>query len=161
MFTETFDYVVVDLPTHCFDSKFLASLDKSNQLLVVSTIDITGIRDSRLYLRMMEGLGIDTNKLRLLINRYDCESGMFKTKDLEQALQHAISFYIPNDFRTAVESSQAGQSIIEFKPNSMIAEALAELAIGIDSGAVFVPPKVQNKRKAVIPDLSGLFSSKK
>ena len=161
LFTEAFDYVVVDLPTHCFDSKFLASIDKSNQVLLVSSIDITAIRDSRLYLHMLKSLGVDTNKLRLLINRYDCESGMFKTKDLEQALQSAISFYVPNDFRAITESSQAGQSVLEFKPSSMVAEALAELAIGIDSGAMFVPPKVENKRKTTMPNLGSLFNLKK
>lgn len=147
LFSESFEYIIIDLPTHCFDGRFLASVDKADQVLVVSTIDITAIRDSRLYLSMLRSLGADTNKTRLLINRYDCESGMFKTKDLEQALQNAISFYVPNDFRTTTESAQAGQSVLEYKPNSMIAEALAELAIGIDNGAMFVPPKTEAKKK--------------
>jgi pilus assembly protein CpaE len=161
LFTESFEYVVIDLPTHTFDSRFLASIDKANQILVVSTIDITSIRDTRLYLNMLRSLGADNSKLRLLINRYDCESGMFKTKDLEQALQNAISFYVPNDFRTMTEASQSGEAVLELRPNSMIAEAIAELAIGIDNGAMFVPPKVESKKKAPIGGLGGLLSNLK
>ncbi len=162
LFSECFEYIVIDLPTHTFDGRFLASIDKADQLVVVSTIDITSIRDTRLYLNMLRSLGADNSKLRLLINRYDCESGMFKTKDLEQALQNAISFYIPNDFKTITESSQAGESILELKPTSMIAEALAELAIGIDNGAMFVPPKVDSKKKsAPLPGLGSILSNLK
>ena len=161
LFTESFEYVIIDLPTHCFDGRFLAAVDKADQVVVVSTIDITAIRDSRLYLSMLRSLGADTNKTRLLINRYDCESGMFKTKDLEQALQNAISFYVPNDFKSMVESVQNGQAILECKPNSMIAEALAELAIGIDNGAMFVPPKMDTKKKPTGGGFGGLLMNLK
>ncbi|HEY9885787.1 MAG TPA: AAA family ATPase [Vampirovibrionales bacterium] len=160
LFTEVFDYVLVDLPTHTFDSRFLAVIDKADQVMMVTSIEITSIRDTRLYAQMLKNLGIDQAKTRLLVNRYDSESGMFKTKDLEQALQSPISFYVPNDFRVCAEASQAGESIFEYKPQSMIAEAIAEVAIGIDSGAMFVPPKAGAK-KGGIPGLSGLLSTLK
>ncbi|MDX1920813.1 MAG: AAA family ATPase [Candidatus Caenarcaniphilales bacterium] len=148
LLTESFEYVIVDLPTHTFDTRFLTVVDKADQILLVTTIDITSIRDTRLYLTMLKSLGCDSSKIRLLVNRYDCESGMFKTKDLEQALQNPISFYVPNDFKGCSEASQAGESVFENKPKSMLAEALAEVAIGLDSGALFVPPKMSGPKKA-------------
>lgn len=163
LLTESFEYVIVDLPTHTFDGRFLGTIDKADQIMLVTTIDITSIRDSRLYLTMLKSLGADQSKVRLLVNRYDCESGMFKTKDLEQALQNPISFYIPNDFKACSESSQAGESVFEHKPNSMLAEALAEVAIGIDSGALFIPPKGGGGKKASagIPGLGSILSGLK
>jgi pilus assembly protein CpaE len=157
LFTESFEFVIIDLPTHTFDGRFLASIDNADQVLVVSSVDITSIRDTRLYLNMLRSLGCDNSKLRLLINRYDCESGMFKTKDLEQALQNAISFYVPNDFKTITEAAHNGQAVLEYKPNTMLAEALAELAIGVDNGSMFIPPKVDNKKK-LTGGLGNLFS---
>jgi pilus assembly protein CpaE len=161
LFAETFEYVIVDLPTHTFDSRLLACVDKADQILLVTTIDITAIRDTRLYLNMLKSLGADNSKLRLLVNRYDCQSGMFKTKDLEQALQHPISFYIPNDFSACSASAQAGESVFEHSPKSMLAEALAEVAIGVDSGALFVPPKGDAKKKNVLPGLGNILSGLK
>ncbi|MDJ0625209.1 MAG: AAA family ATPase [Candidatus Caenarcaniphilales bacterium] len=162
LLTESFEYVIVDLPTHTFDGRFLGTIDKADQILLITTIDITSIRDTRLYLTMLKSLGADQSKIRLLVNRYDCESGMFKTKDLEQALQNPISFYIPNDFKVCSESSQAGESIFEYKPNSMLAEALAEVAVGINGGTLFIPPKATtNKKAAAIPGLSSILSGLK
>jgi pilus assembly protein CpaE len=159
LLSEVFEYVIVDLPTHTFDSRFLTVIDKADQIMIITTIDITSIRDTRLYLNMIKSLGHDSSKIRLLVNRYDCESGIFKTKDLEQALQNPISFYVPNDFKCCSEASQAGESIFEHKPKSMLAEALAEVALGIDSGALFVPIKTSSAPKASLPGLGGILSN--
>lgn len=161
LLTESFEYVIVDLPTHTFDSRFLTVVDKADQILLITTIDITSIRDTRLYLTMLKSLGADSSKIRLLVNRYDCESGMFKTKDLEQALQNPISFYVPNDFKGCSEASQAGESIFENKPKSMLAEALAEVAIGFDSGALFIPPKASAGKRSSLPGLGDILSNLK
>jgi pilus assembly protein CpaE len=155
LFTECFDYIIIDLATHSFDERLLACLDKADQILLTTTIDITSIRDTRLYLKMIKEMGIDNAKIRILVNRYDCQSGMFKTKDLEQALQNPISFYVPNDYAACSNASQAGEAISEHSPKSMIAEALTEVAIGIDSGALFVPPKTEAKKKG---GLSGILA---
>lgn len=162
LFTESFEYVIIDLPTHTFDARLLATIDKADQVLLVTSIDITAIRDTRLYLNMLKGLGTDNAKLRLLVNRYDCQSGMFKTKDLEQALQNAISFYVPNDFASCSSASQAGESIFEHNSKSMLAEALAEVVIGIDSGAIFVPPKADYRKKSGgLPGFGNILSGLK
>ena len=149
LLSEVFEYIVIDMPTHTFDGRFLASVDKSDQILLLSTVDITSIRDTRVYLELLKSIGIENSKLRLTINRYDCQSGMFKTKDLEQALQNPVSFYVPNDFATCMQAMQEGQAIVEYKPNSMLAEAIAELAIGIDNGAMFLPPKLGTKKSGI------------
>ncbi|MDX1918298.1 MAG: AAA family ATPase [Candidatus Caenarcaniphilales bacterium] len=161
LLAESFDYMVVDVPTHTFDGRFLATIEMADIILVVSSLEIASIRDTRLYLRMLRDLGIDQNKIRLLINRYDSESGMFKMKDLEQALQNPIAFYLPNDFQVMTHAAQAGQPVLEYKPESMIAEAFADLTLGIDSGSMFVPPKQMTDSKRKSSGIRNLFAGLK
>ncbi len=146
LLSESFHYIVIDLPTHSFDSRFLASAEASDQIVVVCSVDIGAIRDTKLYLQLLKELEIDSTKIRLLVNRYDSKSSFFSPKDLESALQQPISFFIPNDFQTLSQAIQEGQAVLENNPQSMLAESFADVAAGIESNSIFVPPTKDPKK---------------
>jgi|GEM_PF-3510894 len=136
---EVFEYIIIDVPTHTFDNRFLASIESSDQIIVVSTMDITSIRDTRLMVNILKNLQIDNSKIRLLINRYFSKSAIFAVKDLEASLQYPINYYIPNDFIAVMKAAESGEAILESKIDSAIAKAYADLATGIVNGATFIP----------------------
>jgi len=157
LLTNDFDYVLIDLPTHSFDSRFLASMEISDQIIIVSTLEITSIKDTKTYMQILSEIGIDHNKVRILLNRYDSQSGgLFSNQDLERSFENPISFYVHNDFFGANSATQSQMAIIESNPKSIIAEDFAELAVGIDSGLTFVPPKIRGNSKQ--KKSSSLFS---
>ncbi len=141
LLAKNFAYILIDLPTHTFDARFLATVEAADQIIIVSNLDITSIWDNKNYLNVLKDLGVEQNKIRILINRYDAQVGVFKTQDLEKAFEFPISFYISNDYLGAIKAAQTQMAILESNPNSIIAEDFAELAVGLDSGAAFVPRK--------------------
>lgn len=147
MLATSFDYVLIDIPTHTFDSRFLASVECSSQILIASTLDITSIIDTQNYIQVIRELGVDPNKIRILINRYDAQTGLFNAQDLERAFEHPVSFYVRNDYLTMTKASQEQVSIVESNPSSILAEDLTQLAIGIDNGSNFVPIKRSNTKR--------------
>ena len=163
LLSEVFEYIVIDVPTHTFDNRFLASIENSNQVIVVSTMDITSIRDTRLMINILKNLQIDNSKIRLLINRYFSKGGIFKSKDLEVSLQYPISFYLPNDFVTIMKAAESGEAILEFSGgNTAIGDAYCNLAEGISKGATFVPivtdsKQVTPKKTSPVSPFGGLF----
>ena len=157
--SECFAYVLIDLPTHTFDSRFLACIENSSQIILVSTLDVLAITDSQNYLNLLRDLGVEQTKVRMLVNRYFSDTGMFKMQDLERAFKHPISFYIHNDYLTVNEACQSQMTVLEHNPRSLIAEDFAELAVGIDNGATFVPPKKGRAQQQKKPQQNSIFSN--
>lgn len=155
-----FDYVIIDLPTHIFDARFLAAIELSDLLVVTSTLDITSITDTQNYLQLLKDLGFDLNKSRILVNRYDAKGCLFETQDLERAFEHPVSFYIHNDYTAITEASQKQMALIESNPQSIVAEDIADIAVGIDGGLSFVPIKKRiQKKNNLVTNVLGMLKN--
>lgn len=102
----TFEYVVIDTTTS-FDSKTLCALDLADQILLVSIVNLPSIRSSQRLLNLFERLGYDSQKIKLVVNRYMAGEEI-TIEDVEETLEHPVFWKIPNSYYVVMTAINRG-----------------------------------------------------
>ena len=90
-----FDYVIVDTwPS--FAEAVLTTMDLADDILLVMTLEMTAIRDVRLYLDVVDKLNYPTDKVKLILNRAGSVGGI-KVEAVEETLRHKVAIGLTND----------------------------------------------------------------
>jgi len=130
------DWVIVDLPSGLNDHS-LGVLDTADQILVVAALEITTIKNVRLFLEVADQLEYERSKLRLVINRSDAAQGI-RIGDVEASIRRPIDGSIVSDGRLAVLAVNRGVPFVVSHPESPLSRDLISLArtlAGEGSGA--------------------------
>jgi pilus assembly protein CpaE len=94
--TAGYDYVVVDTwPS--FAETVLTAMDLADHILLVMTLEMTAIKDVKLYLEVVEKLNYPAEKVKLILNRSG-SSGGIKVEAVEETLRHKVMVGLSNDF---------------------------------------------------------------
>jgi pilus assembly protein CpaE len=126
MLRETHDWVVVDLPSG-LNEHTLTVLDAADQILVVAALEITTIKNVRLFLEVADQLDYERSKLRLVINRSDASQGI-RIGDVEASIRRSIDGTIVSDGRLAVLAVNRGVPFVVSHPESPLARDVIQLA---------------------------------
>jgi pilus assembly protein CpaE len=92
---ESYDIIVVDTSPF-FHGPMLATLDRSDELLMLCGLDVPTMKNVRLSLQTLELLSFPASRIRFVLNRANSKVGM-KKKEVEGALDITIGFEIPSD----------------------------------------------------------------
>jgi pilus assembly protein CpaE len=93
--SNTFDYVVVDTwPS--FADTVLTAMDLADSILLVMSLEMTAIKDVKLYLEVVEKLSYPAEKVNLVLNRAGSTGGI-KVEAVEETLRHKILVGLSND----------------------------------------------------------------
>jgi pilus assembly protein CpaE len=123
---ETHDWVVVDLPSGLNDHS-LGVLDAADQILVVAALEITTIKNVRLFLEVADQLEYERSKMRLVINRSDASQGI-RIGDVEASIRRSIDGTIVSDGRLAVLAVNRGVPFVVSHPESPLSRDVIKLA---------------------------------
>ena len=126
MLRQNHDWVVVDLPSGLNDHT-LGVLDAADQILVVAALEITTIKNVRLFLEVADQLDYERSKIRLVINRSDASQGI-RIGDVEASIRRAIDGTIVSDGRLAVLAVNRGVPFVVSHPESPLARDVTKLA---------------------------------
>ena len=116
------DLVVVDCGA-AFNDATLGILDLADTILTVLTLEITSIKNIRLFLEVTEQLGYTRDKVRLVLNRADSALGI-RVADVEHSLGRKVDHTVVSDGRSVVYALNRG---VPF----MIANKDAQVSIDI------------------------------
>ncbi|HEX8230582.1 MAG TPA: response regulator [Chloroflexia bacterium] len=90
-----FDYVIVDTwPS--FADVVLTAMDLSDTILLLMTMEMTTIRDVKLYLEVVEKLNYPQEKVKLILNRAGSAGGI-KVEAVEETLRYKVMVGLSND----------------------------------------------------------------
>jgi len=90
-----YDYVVVDTwPT--FADTVLTAMDLADTILLVMTLEMTAIKDVKLYLEVVDKLNYPAEKVSLVLNRAGSAGGI-KVEAVEETLRHKVMVGLSND----------------------------------------------------------------
>src|SRR5687767_10992436 len=92
---ESYDVIVVDTSPF-FHGPMLATLDRTDELLLVCGLDVPTLKNVRLSLQTLELLSFPASRIRFVLNRANSKVGMSK-KEVEGALDVKIGFEVPSD----------------------------------------------------------------
>ena len=130
-----------------FQEQVLAILDTSDVLLTLMTLEITSLKNVKVFLDIAERLGYDDKKVQLIANRND-SSGGIKITDIESSLGRKIPDAIISDGRTLVLAVNRGVPFLISHHDSPVAKDVLTLATrlsGQDVGAPAAPAKAPTK----------------
>jgi len=117
--------IVVDTPPF-FHGPVLATLDRTDQLLLVASLDVPAIKNVKLTMQTLDLLHYPKERRHLLLNRSGSKVGL-KPQEVERALDMKVEFEVPVEREVAV-SVNRGVPIALSAPKSAVAKALAGVA---------------------------------
>ncbi len=100
------DLVIVDCTSY-FNDTTLAILDSADVILTMLSLEITSIKNMRLFLEVTEQLGYEKGKVRLVLNRADSALGI-RVADVEHSIGRKIDDTIVSDGRSVVYALNRG-----------------------------------------------------
>jgi pilus assembly protein CpaE len=74
----------------------LATLDRTDELFLVCSLDVPTLKNVRLALQTLELLSFPQERVRLVLNRANSKVGM-KPGEVESALEVKVRFSVPSD----------------------------------------------------------------
>lgn len=121
-----FSYIVIDTSAN-IDNKTLAALDASDNILLISMVNLPCIRNTQRCLDLFDKLGYSEDKIKIIVNRY-MENDEIKIEDVEETLDCSIYWKVPNNYFVLMSSINKGIPVAELNPESNLNQSYDELA---------------------------------
>lgn len=102
-----YDVILIDTGIN-FNDNTLYILDFSELVIFVATMEIVALKNTKLGLGVMESLGYDKNKVKLIINNFTTKYGISKA-EVEDAFKDGVYAMIPEDQNTVSTSVNKGK----------------------------------------------------
>ena len=123
---QMYAYVVVDTAALLTDVT-LAAIDVSDLIVLVTTQDIPSIKNCRLFLDLLQTLGIERDRVLFIMNRYDKRINITPDRVTENLKQEIVSV-IPFDEQTATKAVNRGIPFVLDSKNQPAARGVFSLA---------------------------------
>lgn len=128
-----FDWVVVDLGRH-IDERSIELLDLSDDVLMVTTLDVPTIRNTRRYLDLLDRLEVPRTRVRMIVNRHQ-DGGRLSSRDLENTVGMGVFWSLPNEYRPMSAAIDSGNPVVLDSPRSRLTRSYHELASALAEAA--------------------------
>lgn len=135
-----YECLVLDLP-HTFDPVTVAALDSADDILVVLTLDIPGIRGAKRALKVFNRLDYRRDKIHIVVNRWS--KGIdIQLQKVEAHLGEQLIGFVPNDYRKVMDSINLGRPLVQAEPSSKITAEIKRIAALVSgNGHPPAPPR--------------------
>jgi pilus assembly protein CpaE len=122
------DLVVVDCTT-AFNDTTLAVLDAADVILTILSLEITSIKNIRLFLELADQLDYD-DKVRLVLNRSDSALGI-RLADVEHSIGRKVDHTVVSDGRSVVYALNRGVPFVVSNREVQVAQDISRLAAAV------------------------------
>jgi pilus assembly protein CpaE len=102
-----YDVIIIDTGIN-FSDNTLFILDLSDIVLFVTTMEIVALKNTKLGIGVMQSLGYDKNKVKLIINNFTSKYGITKS-EVESVFKDGIYAMIPEEQSTVSVSVNKGK----------------------------------------------------
>ena len=102
-----YELIIIDTGIN-FNDTTLYALDASETILFVSTMEIVALKNTKLGFGVMQSLGYDKNKVKLIINKYNQSYGISKN-EIETIFKDNILAMLPQEDKTVCMSVNKGE----------------------------------------------------
>ncbi len=144
------DLVVVDCMSS-FNDTTLAILDQADIVLTMLSLEITSIKNIRLFLEVAEQLGYAADKIRLVLNRADSSLGI-RVADVEHSIGRRVDHTIVSDGRSVVYALNRGVPFFLSNREAQVSQDILRLAsavVGAKAVEATEPAKKAGQKKSL------------
>ena len=144
---ESFDVIVVDTSPF-FHGPMLATLDRTDELLLLCSLDVPTLKNLRLALQTLDLLSFPKSRVRIVLNRSNSKVGM-KPNEVEGALGMKVGFEVPSD-RAVPLAVNRGNPVVLAEESADVSRAIKSMAKELFRA----PKEEEGKKRRFIPALS-------
>ena len=137
------DLVIVDC-TSWFNETTLAILDAADTILTMLSLEITSIKNMRLFLEVAEQLGYEQDKVKLVLNRADSSLGI-RVQDVESSIGRKVDHTIVSDGRSVVYALNRGVPFFLSNREAQVSQDILRLAQAV-AGERAVAPREEARK---------------
>ncbi len=140
------DLVIVDCMSS-FSDTTLMILDEADTILTILSLEITSIKNMRLFLEVADHLGYPAGKIRLVLNRADAALGI-RVPDVEQSIGRKVDHTIVSDGRSVVYALNRGVPFYLSNREAPVSQDILKIAQAIsgDPSSTETAPKAGAKK---------------
>jgi pilus assembly protein CpaE len=131
------DLVIVDC-TSWFNETTLAILDAADTILTMLSLEITSIKNMRLFLEVAEQLGYEQDKVKLVLNRADSSLGI-RVQDVESSIGRKVDHTIVSDGRSVVYALNRGVPFFLSNREAQVSQDILRLAQAVAGERAHAP----------------------
>ena len=134
LLAQTHDFVVIDCPA-TFTDLVAVALEKATVVLLMTSLDITSIKDTTTALKLLNSGINNEDKIKLVVNHATNVNSLGE-EDVSKVLRREVFWSIPYDEEIAA-SAQLGAPVVTDRPLSRVSVTITELAAmlaGVDAG---------------------------
>jgi pilus assembly protein CpaE len=147
------DLIIVDCSSSMTDTT-LAILDQADVILTMLTLEITSIKNMRLFLEVTDQLGYESSAIKLVLNRADSTLGI-RVADVEQSIGRKVDHTIVSDGRSVVYALNRGIPFFMSNREAQVSQDILRLATSLTNDER--KPATEGARKAT-PAKKSLFA---
>jgi pilus assembly protein CpaE len=125
---QSYDIIVVDTSPF-FHGPMLATLDRTDELMLICSLDVPTLKNVRLALQTLELLSFPSERIRLVLNRANSKVGM-KPGEVEGALEFKVRFEIPSDRAVPIAVNRGNPAVLA-NAKADFSRAAREMARGV------------------------------
>jgi pilus assembly protein CpaE len=103
---QLYAYIVVDTSS-ILTEVVLSAIDISDAIILITTQDIPAIKNARLFLDLLQTMGVDREHIVFVMNRFDRRIGITPDR-ISENLKQKISVVIPLDERIVIPAVNRG-----------------------------------------------------
>jgi pilus assembly protein CpaE len=140
------DLVIVDC-TSWFNETTLAILDAADVILTMLSLEITSIKNMRLFLEVAEQLGYEQDKVKLVLNRADSSLGI-RVQDVESSIGRKVDHTIVSDGRSVVYALNRGVPFFLSNREAQVSQDILRLAQAVAGPGERAPGAVAPREEA-------------
>ncbi len=130
-----FDYVVLD-SLMSVDPLYAAAIGVADLNVIVMQLNVPSAKNAERYIGALRRMGIESSKIRIVVNRYVKKGWDIEPEEVERALGLKISWMIPNDFKNAIAAINYGEPVVLRAPKAEMSTSLTGLANMLDGRKV-------------------------
>jgi pilus assembly protein CpaE len=124
---QRYEHIILDLP-HTFDPVTVAALDLADDIILVLTLDIPGIRGTKRALKVFERLDYPRRKVHVVVNRFSKNTDV-QLEKVESHLGEQLIGFVPNDYKKVMNSINLGNPLVQADPSSKITFEIKRIAM--------------------------------
>jgi pilus assembly protein CpaE len=123
----TLDYVVVD-SLMSISPIYASMIHAADMNVAVVQLNVPSVRNTERFVGALRRMGIPSEKIRVVVNRYVKKGWDIEPSEVERALGLKLEWLVPNDFKNAIGAINFGEPVVLRAPKSEMAVSLNALA---------------------------------
>lgn len=123
---QIYAYVIVDTPAYLTENT-LAAIDASDLIVLVTTQDIPSIKNCRLFLDLMQTMGVERDRVLFVMNRFDKRINITPDRVADN-LKQTVASVIPLDDQTVTKAVNRGVPFVLDGKNQPAGRGILSLA---------------------------------